>query len=533
MSTEEIGAVLDDITPTFNSEDNSNVDLPVVPFAAVAGDEPRAVLIARDILAKGGSAADAAVALYFAMAVTFPSTASLGGGGVCLVQDPSQGTVESLDFTVRMPAAVPPTADRPSGVPGAIRGMFALHSRFGTRDWSMLLEPAEKLARAGTPVSRALARDLRLVGDGLLVNPAARDIFAGPDGKPLGEGEKLEQLDLAVVLTNLRINGAGDFYGGQLAAQLVAAVEAAGGSLSRGDLSGFQVDWRPAISMNLADHVIYLPQPPASGGFTAVQILLMLMREDRYRQASLSDQGHLFVEAAMRAFADRAQWLEPSGALAQPADEILARSRIDALLRDFDPTRHTDPLDLVAPPAARAENPAAASFVAIDNTGLAVACSVSTNNLFGTGRIARGTGLVLAAAPNRPGVGPSPLAPVIVRRASDARLVMAATASGGPAAATAFAWTAAKVFAEGKTLRQAMAAPRLHHGGMPDRVLYEPNIDRAAIRALQDRGHKTVPVSEIGRINAIYCPGGLQPIGGNCEVRSDRRGNGMAMGIGG
>ena len=110
---------------------------------------------------------------------------------------------------------------------------------------------------------------------------------------------------------------------------------------------------------------------------------------------------------------------------------------------------------------------------------------------------------------------------------------MAATASGGPAAATALAWTVAHMLIEGRTLRQAIDAPRLHHGGAPDRVLYEPAIDRALVGALNAAGHKTVPVSEIGRINAIYCQTGLRPLGGGCEFRSDKRGDGMAMGIGG
>ena len=137
-------------------------------LGGVAADEPRAALIGRDVLSAGGSAADAATAVYFALAVTLPSSASLGGGGVCLVHDTPSARTEAIRFLARRPADVPPGTARPSAVPGNPRGFFALHSKYGVLRWEQVVAPAEGLARFGTPVSRALARDLKQVGTALL-----------------------------------------------------------------------------------------------------------------------------------------------------------------------------------------------------------------------------------------------------------------------------------------------------------------------------------------------------------------------------
>src|SRR5262244_350593 len=128
---------------------------------AVVADEPRAALAARDVLTAGGSAADAAVAIYFTLAVTLPSSAGLGGGGVCLVHEPGSERPLALDFLPRA------AADGSIGLPGNVRGMAVLQAKYGRLKWGQLLEQAEDLAR-GSAVSRALAHDLAAVGPTLL-----------------------------------------------------------------------------------------------------------------------------------------------------------------------------------------------------------------------------------------------------------------------------------------------------------------------------------------------------------------------------
>jgi gamma-glutamyltranspeptidase/glutathione hydrolase len=501
-------------------------------FRAVAADEPRAALVGRDVLSGGGSAADAAVAMYFVMSVTLPSTASLGGGGVCLVHDPADGSVRALDFIARAPSQVPASATRPSAVPGSVRGMYALHARFGRAAWSDLLGPAEALAREGSPMSRALARDLVLVTDGLLADGAARLIFGKPGGVPLKEGELLRQIDLATVLTRLRMAGAGDFYAGKVATALTRGAAEAGGSISRADLAAYRAEWRDAVSVVIDDLAVYTSPPPTAGGITAAQMWLMLGDNDRFVRADDVLRPHLFAEVSMRAFADRASWLGADGTAAKSVEQVLGPAHTRGLMSNYNPSMHTSPEALAKAPAMRFENPAASSLVAMDDAGMAVACVVGTHNLFGTGRVAGATGIVLAASPDQDGFGPAPLAPMMVLDQALGDLVMVAAASGGAAAPTALVWTAVNAIYQHMTLPQAVDAPRIHHGGAPDRVLYEPEASAGWIEGLERRGHIATEVGEIGRVNAIFCPDGRAAAPAKCQAWSDRRGEGMAIGTG-
>ncbi len=189
-------------------------------IGGVAADEPRAATIARDVLAHGGTAADAAVALGFALSVTLPSRASLGAGGACLAyappaKGPGQGRPEAILFTSLPSQAA--GGDRPASLPMLARGLYALYARYGSRPFGELVIPAEQMARFGIPVSRAFAQDLALVGGPLLADPNARAIF-GPNGTPLAEGQRLVQPDLGATLAQMRVAGVGDLYQGQLAA---------------------------------------------------------------------------------------------------------------------------------------------------------------------------------------------------------------------------------------------------------------------------------------------------------------------------
>lgn len=150
-------------------------------YGAIASDEPSATIAARDILLQGGTAADAAVALYFTLAVTAPSVASLGAGGVCLVHNPISGKVDVLDFIA--PASVNAAGrGRPSAIPTGVRGMGALHARYGRLPWSKSLAHAEKLARSGQSVTRILADDLTRARGRIFADARVRRLFADRAG---------------------------------------------------------------------------------------------------------------------------------------------------------------------------------------------------------------------------------------------------------------------------------------------------------------------------------------------------------------
>jgi gamma-glutamyltranspeptidase/glutathione hydrolase len=491
-----------------------------------ASDEPRAALVARDTLAAGGTAADAAVSLYFALAVTYPSTASLGGGGQCLVYAPTDDgdVIQTLDFLATRSTAAAIEGGRASAVPGAVRGMYALQSRYGKLRWPRLLASAESFARFGHQASRALVHDLTLAADQLFRDPTVRTAFGNKDGEPIAEGQNITQLDLGAVLSTLRTKGPGDFYSGNIARQLVAAVAEAGGTLNLEDLREYRPRWRETVWLPFESHEIHTTPAPSAGGITATAIWALGNDGDRYVESGDADRLHLLAEIGKRGFADRSAWAEGGGGT------VLDLERLQASMASFQPDRQSASEALSPAPQLRLENPAATSFTVVDSDGMAVACTVTMNNLFGTGRIAPGTGIVLAAPPRPTGI--LPLAPVMVVNRVNNQVLLVAGAVGGAAAPSALATVMLEVLNAETPLRKALATPRVHHSGAPDRLAVEQTIGEERRAALAARGHQVVVVPEIGRVNMIHCPGGLPRSPETCRFESDRRGFGLATGGG-
>ena len=492
-------------------------------LGGAAADEPRAALIARDVLSAGGGAVDAAVALYFTLAVTLPSSASLGGGGACVVFDKKSQTIEALDFLARAPARIGPSVDRPSAVPLNPRGMFALHAKYGRLRWEQLVSPAANLARFGNPLSRALARDLYAAEGPLLADRESRRIFTRPDGSIVREGDVIEQLDLAAVLSLVR-RAPGAFYSGPFARKLVKAVKEAGGSLTIEDLRGAIPRWRPTVAVNYGLLTAHFAPTPA--GVTAAQIWTALTKVESYRSADNEERPHLFAETAMRAFADRGRWSTDGLDIEVPLDDLVSTAHVETMMSGYSSDRHGPAASLKPPPQRRRDQGAATSFVVADRKGSAVACAFSMNNLFGTGRIAPGTGIMLAAAPDRLGQGPWAVGPMMVinQNVYEMFLVAAAAGSAAPSAMTQVALLALV----GKhPIDEAMGARRVFHRGAPDQVLIEPGKGTKMLTSLRRRGHDVVEVPTLGLVNVFFCPKGLVGDDSVCQVRTDPRGYGL------
>jgi gamma-glutamyltranspeptidase/glutathione hydrolase len=330
----------------------------------VVADEPRAALLGRDILSAGGNAADAAVAAGFALTVTMPSRAGLGGGGACLGyaadrKSINAGVPESVIFLPASPASSG-AGDRPAAVPTMARGLFTLHARYGHLPFDSLIAPAEEMARLGVPISRAVARDLAVVAGPLFADPAARSVF-GPDGTPLAEGTEMLQPDLGSTLAQLRVAGVGDFYQGQLAHRIEETAPLVGASITLADLRAARPQITPALAIASGHDQVSFLSPPADGGLAAAAAFAVLQ----------NDPGAL-AAAQSRALAVAAQWRAVGG----------------------DPQQA---LRVAAPAASLPPLPASTSLVTLDQDGNAVACVFSMNNLFGTGRMLPRTGMLLAA----------------------------------------------------------------------------------------------------------------------------------------
>ncbi|MBL8697695.1 MAG: gamma-glutamyltransferase [Alphaproteobacteria bacterium] len=497
---------------------------PAVAFVGgAATDEPRAALAARDVLAAGGSAVDAATAAYFALAVTMPGTATLGGSGVCLVYDARLTRVEAIDFAA-------PAAAGGSPVPMNARGFFVMQGRYGRQRWEQLVAPAEGLARFGAPVSRALARELAENAGTIAANPDLARVFRR-NGAPLREGDTLVQSDLADTLGQLRSRGAKEFYEGSSAADFVAAARAAGARFGVEEFRGATPQFRAPIAVNVDGLRMSFAAPPANAGLYQAQLWQMLL--PRWRGAARDEQPHLFAEATRRAQLETARW--PSLDLSNfgTVGELSSAQRAAQLMADYRPGQRNG----AAGDGGFTEDPATATIVVADKEGGAVACAVTAGGAFGAGRIARGVVLARASEPSGRGL-PSLNAMIGVRaygggfslspRAESSQLVFVGAGSGRGAAST-LVQAALTTVIDRRPLDEAFDRPRFGYFAGSDELQGEAEVGQR-FASLAARGHRLAAPSAFGRINAIACAEGLIDEPTSCRVRADTRGHGLAVG---
>ncbi|WP_239478706.1 gamma-glutamyltransferase [Lichenicola cladoniae] len=422
----------------------------------VVADEPVAALAGRDVLARGGNAADAAVAVGMALSVTLPSRASLGSGGACLAYRAGSGrSPEAFLFTPVAGTAPAGQDSRPASVPMTARGLFLMQARYGSVSFDELVKPAARLARSGITVSRALADDVAAVKGPLMGDPNARTIFA-PGGKPIAAGDQLSQQDLANSLDRIALAGVGDLYTGVLWQQFTDGAAIAGGGLSRADLRNSVPAQSAALTVDAGpDRVAFLP-PPADGGLGAAAA---------FRAGQSGDESGSLANGVVAAWRASHPGAVNGGDYAAEAQALVDRPSAGGSLGRL---------------------PASTSFTVVDRNGGAVACALTMDNLFGTGRIAGDTGIVLAASPAR---FPKPLlASSIAWNPTSGSFRAAVAGSGQNDAAIAV----------------AAATSRALHGSPPS------------------------PVTETGRVNAIVCARGLPGDQSACTATTDPRGSGLA-----
>jgi gamma-glutamyltranspeptidase/glutathione hydrolase len=430
-------------------------------LGAVIADEPHAALAGREVLSEGGTAADAAVAVGLTLAVTLPSRADLGGGGACLAfqaggRSVNKGMPEAVIFTPVAPAQVGPDADRPAAVPMLARGLYLLQARYGggVIRFEQLAANAEQLARFGVPVSRAFARDLALVSGPLFADPAARAVFSH-DGVPLSEGQIMVRPDLGSTLSQIRTAGVGDMYQGLLAQRIARVSPQIGGPLTLGDLRRALPKLAPPLVRGYGnDRVAFLP-PPADGGLAAEAAFDALLRN-------------------------------PGDVAGAQAVSLAAVARYRA--GGVSAAQVLETRDL--PPAGATVFPASTSFVTLDRNGGAVACTLTMDNLFGTGRIFPGLGFLAAASPN---AVPMPLLAAALAWNNNLRAFRAAVAGSGQ---------------EGAGTGVALAM----------------------LQVLKSKEPVKVSVPDPARVNLAACGHYLPGVNSSCYWENDPRNFGLALG---
>jgi gamma-glutamyltranspeptidase/glutathione hydrolase len=524
----------------------------------VATSHPLATDVGVRVLREGGNAADAAVAVGFALSVVEPWNTGAGGGTFLLVRM-KDGRAASIDGRETAPRGASrdmyldekgrPTDDsrtgpRAIGVPGTVAALALARERYGTRPWKDLIAPAIALARDGFPVGQRMSGAIFRSAERLGRFTEWSRLYL-VDGKPPGVSQRLAQPDLAQSYTRLGEEGPGALYGGALGKAIATDVQAQGGIVTLEDLRAYEPVVREPLRGQYRGYEV-LGFPPPAGGAVVIETLHMLERFDLKKHGAGSPEAiHLIVEALKLAFADRAAYLGdpdvvkvPTAGLVSPAyakrrGEAIRAERASAVAGGGDPFRE--------------EGSNTTHFSIVDREGNAVSATQSLNLPFGSGIVARGTGIVLndelddfSAKPGAPNVyglvgaeanaiapGKRPLSsmsPTILVRGGWPVLVVGSP--GGPRIISAVLETILNVVDFGMAPRDAVAARRFHHQWKPDLLAVEKGTPPPVIAALEKRGHRVRAMRPWSSVQAVT----VDPETGLRNGGSDPRTGGKAAG---
>lgn len=506
------------------------------PRAMVVSGSPIASAVGRDILAAGGNAVDAAVAVGLALAVVHPSAGNLGGGGFMVIRM-ADGTVRALDYRETAPLAATRdmyldqdgdptdlsiTGHLAAGVPGSVAGMMEAHRTYGQLPFDQVIAPAIELAAGGFEIDSFRSHSIDSNRERLFLFPSSRLAFL-PDGRAPPRGMKFRQPDLARTLEDIRARGHNGFYLGRVADLIVDEMRRGGGLITHEDLAAYRAIWREPIRITYRGHTIYSMPPASSGGVTLGQILNILEGYERLPPFGSPELIHLEAEAMRRAFTDRNTYLGDPDFVEMPLERLLSKSYAAALRAEIAPRRAT-PTGKFDPSLRTGES--TTHYSVVDADGNAVSCTTTLNNSYGSAVTVTGAGFLLndemddfATAPGRPNmfglvqgeanaIMPgkrmlSAMTPSIVLD-PDGELFMVVGTPGGPRIITMVYHVISNVIDHGMSLSDAVAAPRIHHQGLPDSIRVERHgFTSGTIAALERMGHAVNLQGYSGDVEAI------------------------------
>jgi gamma-glutamyltranspeptidase / glutathione hydrolase len=529
--------------------------------AMVVAQEPLAADVGLRVLQSGGNAIDAAVAIAFALAVTYPFAGNIGGGGFLLAHF-SDGRETFIDFREKAPlaatrnmyldAAGNVTEDsvrgwRAAGVPGTVRGLELAHRKYGRKPWAEVLEPAIKLASNGFPVSYSMDASLHSAGhtEQLSQFPESKRIFLNAH-----YAETFVQPELAATLKRIRDRGASDFYSGETAQKFAAAEAAHGGLITLEDLKRYQAEETEPLRGHYEGYDIVTAPPPSAGGIGLLQMLGML-EGSGYEKAGAGSAAsiHFVAEAMRRFFADRSEYFGDPDFYKIPVTKLLDPQYIASRRASIDPM-HATPSDRIRPGNFNLrEGTETTHFNVVDSAGNAVAVTYTLNDGYGSGVTVPGLGFLLndemddfAAKPGaenlfhlrqgesnaiQGGKRPvSSMTPTIVLRNGQLFLILGAP--GGSRIINGVLEVMLNVIDFHMNVQDAVDWPRFHHQWMPDVLYVEKGISPDTVNILRGMGHKVEAMEGsspvVARVAAIANDGGW------LQGASDPRGDGKAEG---
>lgn len=531
----------------------------VLDGSAVAVADKYSADAAEEIFRQGGNAVDAAVAIAFTLAVTYPEAGNIGGGGFMTVY--MGGKPYFLDYRERAPLAATKDmyldkdgnvvkgmslyGDRAVGVPGTVAGMWEAQKRFGKLKWKQVIAPAIRYARDGFVVDEQLAQ---------------RDVDASKEfgGKTnfdqyfsgLKAGATFKQPELAAVLTRIANDGAKDFYDGKTADLIAASMKKGGGLITKQDLVQYKAVWRQPIQANWNGYRVITAPPPSSGGIGLVQLLTMKAdRKADFDGVALNSPQyvHLIAEIEKRVFADRAQYLGDPDFYKVPVAQLTDAAYIAKRAAEVNPEKPSDTKSVL--PGLGTSMPEKAEtthFSVVDKWGNAVSNTYTINGYFGSGVVAEGTGIVLNDEMDdfsaKPGVANmfgvvgsdanaiepkkrplSSMSPTVLTK--DGKVALVIGTPGGSRIFTSIFQVITNLYDFKMPLKDAVGAMRFHHQLLPpNTIFWEPYhpIDGELAKGIEAKGYTLKGQDFSGDIQAIRIDGKTP------EAVSDPRGRGVS-----
>jgi len=473
-----------------------------------------ATAVGEKILNSGGNAYDAAIAVGFTLAVVLPRAGNIGGGGFMVIHDSTLNKQFSIDYREKAPIS----SDKDmylnsdgtfndqklstfgylaSGVPGTVAGLWEVHSKFGSLEWSKLLEDAIYYAENGFYITPYLSDMLVKYESKLSFYPETKKIFQ--KNNPDFENKKLVQKDLAKTLKLIAQYGRDGFYLGPVAEKIHTQMQLNGGLITKDDLENYQPVWRTPLKSTYRDTEIITMGPPSSGGVHVIQMLNILESHNVSKiEHNSSEYINLLTEIMKYAYADRSKYLGDPDYYEVPVSQIISKNYAKTINEKIKIGKVT-PSSVIYPGTfSDNESYETTHFSIVDKDGNAVSSTYTLNSTFGSGVVIKNTGILMnnemddfAAAPGIPNQfgllgaeanqivpGKRPLSsmtPTIVMKDGD--FFFTTGSPGGSRIITAVLQSIINIVDFGMNLEEANAAKRIHHQWQPDLLQIESSID--------------------------------------------------------
>ena len=525
-------------------------------YGMVVSQNSIATGVGQGILARGGNAVDAAVAVGFALAVTLPRAGNLGGSGFMLAHMAAEQNTIALDY--RSVAPLNASIEKYSkadgemdwdkltfgpmapGVPGTVAAMYQAWRDFGSLPWKDLLLPAYLLAHDGFPVGHDLAHVLNMA-NAVLSHYSPDSAYIRQGDQLWVAGDVLLQKDLAWSINQIMEHGSDAFYKGELAARILKSFTKAGGIIRKEDLAAYTVKARtPVVTKYRGKQIITMP-PVSGGGVTLIQMLNMLgnFNLQKYPQGSAKSL-HLQAEVMKRAAANRRLWLGDPDFVDVPIEAYISKDLAKDMAKKINFRRAAKVKKISAEPMDRYESRNTTHFSVMDAEGNAVSNTYTLGYSFGSGFVAEGTGILFdnqmrnfsyrsdsnhknVLAPGKRML--STMTPTIVLGEDDKVLLVTGTPGGGRIINVVLQ-VIVNVIDYQMNIAEATHQPRIHQGWRNQDLGVETGMNPEVIKLLKGMGHKIDMQQTMGSTQSIMWRDGV--FQGSADPR---RPNALALGL--